>query len=189
MVGQYRNLYLFLRHGHSLANEQNIIISDPGTGTTGYGLSRLGNEQLSGLLDSWQWPEPTQILCSDFLRTEQTAALVSKKFDVPVAKDSRLRERRFGQFEGLSAQQYQVVWDYDARDPAHTYGDVESLESVAARMTQCIEDLEQAYCDETILLVSHGDPIQIIVTALQRRPLSQHRDHLTLRPAGVVIHH
>ena len=40
------NHYFVLRHGKSLANEQGIILSDPASGTKGYGLSNVGKEQV-----------------------------------------------------------------------------------------------------------------------------------------------
>ena len=41
--GQLRNRYFAMRHGHSLANAQGSIVSDPLYGIGDYGLSEAGS--------------------------------------------------------------------------------------------------------------------------------------------------
>ncbi|MDW7749066.1 histidine phosphatase family protein, partial [Halomonas sp.] len=47
--------------------------------------------------------------------------------------------------------------------------------------------LEQRHAGETILLVSHGDPLQILLTALEGRELSRHRERPALTPASITV--
>src|SRR5690625_7119309 len=93
---RYKNRYLLMRHGHSQANAQRLIISSPERGLTAYGLSELGEAQLKDLLARWQWPTPTHILHSDFLRTTETAQRVAARFGLALQPEPRLRERHFG---------------------------------------------------------------------------------------------
>ncbi len=184
--GAWRNRYLLMRHGHSRANEQNLIISDPRAGLTDYGLSAEGEVQLARLVAGWAWPAPTRIHHSDFLRTTQTAARVAEHFGLSPRPEPRLRERHFGDFEARSADRYHEVWALDERDPSHRLHGVEPVIAVAERMRAVIEELERAYADETILVVSHGDPLQILLTALENRPLQRHRDRPPLLPASIT---
>jgi broad specificity phosphatase PhoE len=185
--GRHHNRYLLMRHGHSQANAQRLIISTPRRGLSAYGLSPQGEAQLEALLVDWRWPAPTRILHSDFLRTTETARRVAAHFGLELQPEPRLRERDFGDFEGLPDSRYGDVWAHDARDPEHHEYGVESVASVAARMQGVIASLEQALRDETVLLVSHGDPLQIMLTALEGRLLTEHRDRAPLLPASITV--
>ncbi|MCH4563000.1 histidine phosphatase family protein [Halomonas sp. EGI 63088] len=184
--GAWRNRYLLMRHGHSRANEQGLIISDPRHGLADYGLSAEGEAQLARLVDDWAWPAPTLVLHSDFLRTTQTAGRVAEHFGLSTSPEPRLRERHFGEFESRSADRYLEVWALDERDPAHRTHGVEPVAAVAARMQAVLEELERTVTGMTILLVSHGDPLQILLTALEGRPLNRHRDRPPLLPASIT---
>ncbi len=182
----YHNRYLLMRHGHSEANARHLIISTPANGLAGFGLSPLGHQQLDVLLDDWRWPIPTRILHSDFLRTTETAARIADHFELTLQPEPRLRERHFGELEGQSDDSYSRVWAHDAGSAEHGAYGVESVASVAARMRGVIASLEGALHDETILLVSHGDPLQILLTALEGRLLTEHRAREPLLPASIT---
>jgi probable phosphoglycerate mutase len=181
------NRYLLMRHGHSQANERGLIISDPRHGLIDYGLSRVGEDQLSRLIEGWHWPRPSRIVHSDFLRTTQTAARVGECFGIVPQPEPRLRERHFGDFEADPVSRYEEIWALDARDPGHGQHGVEPVVAVAERMGAVIGSLEASLSGATILLVSHGDPLQILLTTLEGRPLSHHRDRPALAPASVTL--
>lgn len=183
---RHKNRYLLMRHGHSQANAQQRIISTPERGLAAYGLSELGEAQLKDVLARWQWSIPTRILHSDFLRTTETAQRVAAHFGLQLQPELRLRERHFGALEGLSDHHYHDAWRHDKRNPEHREYGVESVASVASRMQGVIASLESALADETVLLVSHGDPLQIMLTALDGRPLTEHRERESLLPASIT---
>ncbi|MBA2779810.1 histidine phosphatase family protein [Billgrantia kenyensis] len=184
---QRHNRYLLMRHGHSQANARGLIISTPQRGLAEFGLSPEGEQQLASLLQAWRWPAPTRILHSDFLRTRETARRVAAHFGLELQPEPRLRERSFGDFEGLADRHYEEVWKHDEHDPAHRAFGVESVTSVAARMQAVIASLEQEMRHETILLVSHGDPLQIMLTAIEDQPLTRHRARTPLLPASITM--
>ena len=184
--GAWQNRYLLMRHGHSLANQQGVIISSPERGLADYGLSRQGQQQLDRLLSVWHWAVPDRILHSDFRRTSETAKRIAGHFGLALDADPRLRERHFGSLEGEQDDRYAEVWASDARDPGHHHAGVESVVEVAARMRAVIAELERRHNGESILLVSHGDPLQILLTALEGRELSRHRERETLSPASIT---
>ncbi|WP_083007634.1 histidine phosphatase family protein [Halomonas sp. GT] len=182
----WRNRYLLMRHGHSQANEQGLIISSPGRGLSDFGLSPLGEEQLSTVIEQWRWPTPTKVVHSDFLRTTQTADRVAKAFGLTLEKEERLRERYFGELDGQSDRHYPDVWALDAQDAGHQQHQVEAVSHVAKRMCAVVEQLERRCEGETVLVVSHGDPLQILLTALANKPLTQHREQPALQPASIT---
>nr|WP_298057387.1 histidine phosphatase family protein [uncultured Halomonas sp.] len=182
----WRNRYLLMRHGHSQANQQGVIVSAPERGVENFGLSAHGEQQLAQVVASWRWPAPTRVVHSDFLRTTQTAARVAVKFGLVPSVDTRLRERHFGELEGQGDDRYPSVWALDAEDAKHRRYQVEAVSAVASRMRAVIEEWEQQVSGETIMLVSHGDPLQILLTALANKPLTQHREQQALLPASIT---
>ncbi|MDY7115798.1 histidine phosphatase family protein [Halomonas sp. SSL-5] len=180
------NAYLLMRHGHSEANLAGIIVSTPARGLDGFGLSTQGRDQLAAVLAEWRWAPPHRVVHSDFLRTTETAERIARRFGLDAEAEPRLRERHFGDLEGEGDARYAEVWARDARDPTHRHAGVEPVVEVAARMTAVIEALERAHVGETLLLVSHGDPLQILLTALAGRELTRHRDREPLAPASIT---
>lgn len=180
------NHYLLMRHGHSEANLAGRIVSTPARGVGGCGLSARGRDQLVEVLAGWRWARPQRVVHSDFLRTTETAERIARHFGLGLEADTRLRERHFGDLEGEGDARYAEVWARDSRDSAHRYAGVESVVEVAARMMAVIEELERAHTGETLLLVSHGDPLQILLTALEGRDLARHREREPLAPASIT---
>lgn len=159
-----KNTYLLMRHARSEANEQGIIVCDPATAITGYGLTAVGLDQasraaqsLAHLLTSAQGQSLSRY-ASDFLRARQTAQIVAEQFGVGYALDVRLRERDFGILNGQSDANYPKVWEADVDPDSVAYG-AESLRAMTQRMHQVIVECEQNHTDQTVLLVSHGDPL------------------------------
>jgi len=174
------NTYYLMRHGRSLANEQGLIVSTIENGGTAYGLTDEGREQVrhtllvQTLLDS-----RTIIVSSDFLRTRETAALAAELLHAPAPLTSELlRERNFGRFELKSDRFYDEVWK-DDKNGTGTSG-AESPSEVQARFRQFMEGMEEKYRGEQILVVSHGDILQIALTWGAGIPPEQHRslDHM-----------
>ena len=159
----------------------------PEQGLANYGLSEQGEQQLEEALAQWSWPVPTQIVHSDFLRTTHTAARVAAAFGVGMQQEAGLRERHFGELEGQADSHYPDVWAFDAKSAEHTQWQVEPVSRVAARMCAVLEALEQRFTNETVLIVSHGDPLQILLTALAGKPLTQHREQPALLPASITL--
>lgn len=61
-------------------------------------------------------------------------------------------------------------------NPRHTDANVESAADVAKRAASFIIDLENVYSGKNILLVSHGDLLQILQTYFENRSPTDHRN-------------
>ena len=182
------NRYYVMRHGHSLANERGIIVSRPESGCEGFGLSELGRRQVSeGIAACSGLDRSTVIVSSDFSRALESARIAHVLLDcrLPLRIDERLRERNFGSLELGSTDAYAQVWQEDAADPDSEALGVESANSVMRRVTSLIADYESSHRDSTLLLVSHGDALQLLQTAFLRRDASRHRSLEHLKTAEV----
>jgi len=182
------NRYYAMRHGHSVANQQGIIVSHPENGCAGFGLSEQGRAQVrASLQQDSQLDDSVIIVSSDFKRALETASMVQRAIASPAAVeiDTRLRERYFGALELGPDSAYESVWLRDASDADSEFEQVESANRVMARVTALIVDLERRYTAASLLLVSHGDALQILQTAFARMPASAHRQLQHLQTAEI----
>lgn len=178
---------LLMRHGHSVANQKGLIISATKTGCTDYGLSSQGKQEVKEALNLYQdcLSTVTRIVCSDFLRTIETAKTISDALLIPLELESDLRERFFGALEGTSNTNYDIVWNGD-QNGVSQIENLESVERVATRMTNCVHRLCNDYPNDVILIISHGDPLQILVTVHRGKPAHKHREMKPIVTAQLV---
>ncbi|KAK4275940.1 hypothetical protein QN277_018950 [Acacia crassicarpa] len=176
-----RNRYWVLRHGKSIPNERGIIVSSMENGTLPeFQLASEGINQaeLAGKLFQKELEarsillENLRICYSPFSRTSHTAEVVAGVLNLcfqgsqcKIVED--LRERHFGpSFELKSHDKYAEVWDVDEKDPFARPEGGESVKDVACRLARAMAVMESEFTGCTILVVSHGDTLQILQTIL-----------------------
>jgi probable phosphoglycerate mutase len=182
-IDRLNNRYFAMRHGHSMANQQGIIVSHPDNGRNNYGLSELGREQVKASLQQDSYLDAgTVIVTSDFKRARETAGIVFEMLacSASLCEEPRLRERDFGELELGADDRYNEVWQQDEVNPDSQFRGVESVNQLMARVSSVVADYENQYSGATILFVSHGDALQILQTAFARLDASTHRqlEHL-----------
>ena len=146
------------------------------------------------------------VLASDFKRAAETALIFCQelgidegygygkvfsnsadlwrreKTPIKVWKDVHelLRERRFGRLEAGPDSRYNDVWKVDVTNPKATPFDSESCDSVRKRTVKAVQMLEELPKSlKLVVLVSHGDALQILQTAFEGISAGEHR---SLRP-------
>jgi len=179
-AGQLANRFHAMRHGQSKANEAGVIVSSIGSDRRGdYGLSELGRRQARAAADACGLPADTLIFSSDFSRAWQTAEIAAARLgaaEATVAEE--LRERCFGALEGGPVAGYATVWRVDEASDEAGAGGVEGVEPAAAvldRATALVARLERRYAGRDILLVSHGDTLQILQAGFLGLDPARHR--------------
>ncbi|XP_058213840.1 uncharacterized protein LOC131325541 isoform X2 [Rhododendron vialii] len=154
------NRYWVLRHGKSIPNEMGLIVSSMENGTLEeYSLAPEGvnQAQLAGelfqkeLMEKKILIENVRICYSPFSRTSHTAKVVASVLDIP--------------FDGPQCK-YSVIWALDEKYPFVKPEGGESVSDVVSRLTKALITIESAFQGCTILVVSHGDPLQILQTIL-----------------------
>ncbi len=166
-----------MRHGESEANEKRIIISSPLTGISRYGLTEKGRDDvLKRARTITTQIHLDRVFSSDFLRALETATLVAAECHIQeIHTSALLRERAFGSLEGGDDSAYQRVWELDAIDPDHHEYGVESCREVAKRVLEFISGCENDYSGSSVLIVAHGDVLQILYCAVHGIPVRLHR--------------
>jgi len=160
-----KNRYYLMRHGESLANRRGIIASSPENALHDYGLTALGSEQVMQAALNTRLDRNTVIVTSDYKRAFETAEIMKSVIDsVPaIITDTNLRERNFGDYELQDHSLYEDVWQNDITHPKASKNSVETVENTLARGLKVISSLEQRFSDNTILLIGHGDVLQMLL--------------------------
>ena len=192
-VNRLANRYHAMRHGQSKANVAGVIVSGIESDRLGdWGLSDLGREQVLAAARACGLPPDTVICSSDFSRARQTAEIVRARLGAPpVVVAAALRERCFGDLEGTATGNYARVWAADEAGAGDTAGDgrdgrdgrdgedagggVEPAAAVLDRVSALVTELERRYAGRDILLVSHGDTLQILQAGFLRMDPAAHR--------------
>jgi broad specificity phosphatase PhoE len=186
-VDRLTNTFSIMRHGQSMANVADVIVSRVESDRRGdYGLSDLGRAQALEAARACGLSRDTVIISSDFSRARQTAEIVRAHLGAPkVNLAEALRERCFGDWEGSATANYARVWAADETDCDQSGSGVEPVAAVLARTTALIVDLERRYSGRRILLVSHGDTLQILQAGFQRMSPAKHRSLPGLQTAEI----
>lgn len=186
-MNQLHNRYFVMRHGESRANVAGIIIATPENGVLDkYGLTDMGIDQVRTSAEQSALSPDTIIYSSDFSRARQTAEIVAGAIGTAIVTlTPALRERHFGHHELQPNTLYQQVWDSDVNDPTHRQDDVESVRDVVSRVNQLVAEIEHNHHNQTVLLVSHGDTLQIAQTVFENIDGRHHRSLNHLNTAQI----
>lgn len=118
---------------------------------------------------------PTRIIASDLGRARSTAEALSARTGLPVHTDARVRERSFGDWEGLTSAEIAERWPEQhaawraGREPERV--GAETRAEVQTRMMAAIADQAGALePDDTLVVVSHGAAITLGLVGLLGLP-------------------
>lgn len=111
-------------------------------------------------------PPVDRVYASDLARARETAAIIAERLGVGVKLDPRLRERRFGAWEGLTAaeiaERFEAQYARWLAGDAPGADDAESAAEFAARVGSFVDDVLERHAREDILVVAHGGTIRVI---------------------------
>lgn len=176
------NRLIIARHGETIENGLNICQGqEHGT------LSEKGireNEKLGVQLKQFSFQT---IYSSPLNRALQTAQAIHKHNNSSlIITDERLMERNLGVLQGKAYPQPYFETDI--------YEDMETIESVAERSAAFLDEIRRNHRNETIVLVSHGYIIKVMLALLRNLPLTEfHKIKLmnnssyTIEPLNQII--
>ena len=158
---------LLLRHGRTAFNAGGRL-----QGQVDIPLDEVGRWQVQeAARDLVARHVPTRIVSSDLSRACATAQAVADLLGVEVQLDERLRERDFGDWEGLTAEEISGRWPQEyavwrsGHDPERTGAETRAV--VATRMQRAIaEHAASTEPSGALLVVSHGAALTLGLTAL-----------------------
>jgi broad specificity phosphatase PhoE len=146
---------LLWRHGLTAWNAERRI-----QGQMDVPLTETGLAQAQAVAPRLAALKPDLIVSSDLRRATDTAAPLGELTGLEVIRDQRLRERGFGEWQGLTGPEIQRGWPaayarWRAGEPVDDAG-VESDDEVAKRVSEALHRLAERNSGCTIVAVTHG---------------------------------
>ncbi len=159
------NTVILLRHGQTDFNRQRRV-----QGQIDIALNADGEAQARAAARALALLRPSRVVSSDLTRAVDTARIVADHCGLDVEVDQRLRERAFGDLEGLSLEEMTRDFADQYREWKRTgecaAAGIENRRDVGQRIATAVEELTDE-TDGVILVVSHGSALtQGMVTLL-----------------------
>jgi 2,3-bisphosphoglycerate-dependent phosphoglycerate mutase len=154
--------FLLLRHGETLWNRDGRL-----QGWQDSPLSDAGRAQAEALAARLARERVDAIVASDLGRTRETAVPIAARLGLVLALDAGLRERCYGELEGMTWAEIERARPRDyqrlaARDPEYVVRGGESGVQFRDRVVSALEHLAHRHGDATVAVVTHGGVLGIV---------------------------
>ena len=168
------------RHGQTPANVSAII-----QGTLDVELSEYGRAQATAAAPVLAALQPAMIVSSSLRRTSETAAALAALTSLPISVDDRLRERSYGEWQGLTAAAIAERWPdeyarWRAGKPVGGDVGVEESEAIAKRVVAALQEVADAAAGRTAVVVTHASAAGHGTSALLGWPVAVARTLVNL---------
>ena len=164
-----------IRHGETTWNVDARI-----QGHLDVPLNDTGRRQAALLAQALADEPIAAIYASDLSRAWETAQCLARALEVDVTSEKGLRERCFGDFEGKTFAEIEVLLPEQAmrwrkRDPEFAPSGGESLLNLRGRVIEAAERLAADHPGELIALVGHGGVMDVLYREATRLDLQAPR--------------
>lgn len=163
-----QNHFYVMRHGESINNVLGIESCRIETQTP-YALTEEGREQVIKAAEAA--PKFDAVYTSPFRRTIETAQIMAEAQNLELSIEFLLHEFKLP--SELDQQPYEIaesVIHAPQNDLNRTaIGDSETFDAMFERLTKTLLDLDQQHENETILLVTHGSPVEAFLQIMNRK--------------------
>ncbi len=162
-----KNHYFLLRHGQTIYQTEKRDILYPFPEDPPIPITREGERQVKESAEKLKAKNIDLIFSSDFFRTRQTAGIVSRALGVEVNFDKRLQDLNLGEFRGRLMKDYQDFFSEKKERFFKRPKAGETWNDLKKRLTDFLEEVEKKYRGKNILIISHGDPLWLLVGILK----------------------
>ncbi len=168
--------FCFVRHGETDWNAEKRI-----QGQRDIGLNATGEAQARAVRPGLVGQVFNAVYSSDLQRAWRTAELATEGLGYTVLPASTLRERHYGIYQGLTAEDAlarhpEVHRHHAARRLDYDYETGETLIDFAARIESALAGLVTRHAGGTVLAFTHGGVLDIIYRLATGRDLAAARD-------------
>ncbi|TSC74519.1 MAG: Valine--tRNA ligase, partial [Parcubacteria group bacterium Gr01-1014_33] len=155
--------WFFVRHGET---DWNIEKRMQGHAPTS--LNERGREQAHDAVAQFKSKNIDLVISSDLPRAKETAEIIGRELGVEVIFDARLRERNYGQLEGMTAQELERQgFQHKLKQPDFKPQSGESLEELERRVYEAITHHKDRHSHKNIVIVSHGTALLRLLQKLK----------------------
>ena len=163
---------ILIRHGLTDWNEQGRLL-----GRTHVPLNASGRAQAEAVAHALRDENVQAVLASPLRRAQETAEPIARRLGLTVETECDLDEVWLGRWAGKTWQE--IYDDPDARcfvnDALHVSDAFEPAARIRERVLRLAERLQHTHPGHTLVLVSHGDPLRVLVSHYLSMPLGSYR--------------
>jgi broad specificity phosphatase PhoE len=141
---------LLVRHGETDWNAEGRL-----QGHTDRPLNDYGRRQAKDLAERLAGEGADAIYASDLARAKETAEIVGERLGLTVVIDSDLREKNWGNWEGLTGD-----------ERVHVEFEGESTEDHRERVMRAVRRIAERHPGQRVVVVTHGGSLRRIQAAL-----------------------
>jgi broad specificity phosphatase PhoE len=141
---------LLVRHGETDWNAEGKL-----QGHTDRPLNEYGRRQAQALAEQLAGDSIDAVYASDLSRARETAEILGAKLGLPVVVDPDLREKNWGNWEGLTSD-----------ERLHVEFEGETSEAHRDRTLSAVQRIVERHPDGRIVVVTHGGSLRRIQAAV-----------------------
>ena len=147
-----------------------------------------GEQQIEDTIEQIKTLGIKRIICSDLLRTRQTAYRYAGALGIPVVMDARLRALKLGPFEGLNEEENADALQMYIDEPDTPIPGGESINGYRQRVTEALDEARAANEGTgPILAITHSSAAALYLDAIRGiEPEDLEKSSDLISPAGVV---
>jgi probable phosphoglycerate mutase len=167
---------IVVRHGETDWNRQLRF-----QGQIDVPLNAAGHEQARRMAAALAGEPVDAIVCSDLLRTRQTAAPLESALGLRASAHGAWREQSFGVLEGLDVpsiqSQHPQLWAHWLRhDADYALPEGECTSRFCGRVRAALHELAQQHAGRRVVVVTHGGVLDMLWRTAHTLPLHGARD-------------
>jgi len=167
---------LLVRHGETAWNATGRL-----QGQSDTPLNALGHEQARRAAQRLACEPVRGLYSSDLARALQTAAIIGQALGLTVVTSSRLRERLYGAWEGLTAAEIQARYPeqfaaWRARSPDFAPPQGETRSQLLARALAELNAIALRHVGEMAVVVTHGGLCYVLISHFLGSVDGDHRE-------------
>lgn len=166
---------ILVRHGETVWNRERRM-----QGHSDSPLSAVGVRQARQLARRLAAERCCALYSSDSGRAYRTARAIAEATGHDIRIDVRLRERHFGAFEGLTAEEIERAYPaeyarFRSRDPDFVVPGGESARAFRDRCLACLAEIAARHRDGSVIVVTHGLVLDMVYRAAEGLALQEPR--------------
>jgi len=178
LTSPVRTNVLVVRHAE-VHNPQDIVYGR----LPGFGLNARGREQAERSAAFLAARKVSMIYTSPLLRARHTAAILGRRLHVPIRESSKLIEVRTC-YQG--SPNSILLPGFSFFEPLKEPRD-ETIQDIFDRFHRFLRSMVRRHPGETVVAISHGDPITIMRIGLEGKPLTARSMHSAVYAARASV--
>ena len=158
------NRYLVMRHAEAKQNLTHIVSLEA---TAQDGLTEAGKIQAQTAAEQLKSTGVDIIVCSPFVRAQETALILQKYLGGELIIEEGLGEMMIPSYSGKTWDDYHKDYPKIVENFTAAHAGDESYLDVKKRVMEVLKKYEATYKDKTILFVTHGGPGWLLLAGAQ----------------------